>query len=365
MKTLDAASHFQNRPVLVTGAKGFIGSFLTEQLVAWGAEVHALVRPSAYPDLAVLLPFLSKLQIHWADLADPQALGRALGALRGKKDVIVFHLAAQSHVNESTNRPTETVLSNIVGTLNLLQALVDKEIDVFKISLAGSSEEYGQMDPERRKDYERDAQDAVLLNERTPLNPRSVYATSKVASNLLGLNYHGSHGLPVVITRLVNTYGPRQHPRHITGAVITRALSQERLEMPLAPVRRDFLYVEDGVCAHVHSALFGNAGETYVYGSGRSIAVADWAKLILRRGESLGFWGPRALQVLPEAAPSARSGFPATVADARKIQGISGWEPRHSWEEGIDRAIAWYAENRTRWQAVVQPLGENPLRKAS
>ena len=112
-----------------------------------------------------------------------------------------------------------------------------------------------------------------MLDERSPVNPQSVYATSKVAADFLTRNYHAAYGLPTVVTRMFNNYGPRQNPRFITGAIITQALSRDTICLGYLAAKRDFCFVKDGARGHIFATLFGTPGEIYVYGSGRAISI--------------------------------------------------------------------------------------------
>src|SRR3989344_3439425 len=109
--------------------------------------------------------------------------------------------------------------------------------------------------------------------EKSPLNPQSIYATSKVAADFLTRNFHSAYGIPTVVTRMFNNYGPRQNPRFITGTIITQAISRDIIELGVLSPKRDFCYVEDGAMGHINVALFGNPGETYVYGYGQTISI--------------------------------------------------------------------------------------------
>src|SRR5262249_5359089 len=131
---------------------------------------------------------------------------------------------------------------------------------------------------------------SLILHERSPINPKSIYATSKVAADFLTMNYFDAYGVPAVVTRMFNNYGPRQNPRYVTGTIITQALERAKIELGQLDPLRDFCFCTDGVRGHLTVAARGNPGDVYVYGQGENISMADWAALILRVGEEGGYW---------------------------------------------------------------------------
>jgi dTDP-glucose 4,6-dehydratase len=177
-----------------------------------------------------------------------------------------------------------------MGTLHLLQATVDLDLDITKFDTAGTSEEYGNVKQEMREKHDIGTDDRVLLSERSPVNPTSIYATSKLAADFLTMNFHDAYGLPTVTTRMFNNYGPRQNPRFITGTIITQALTRDVVELGDLEPKRDMCFVGDGVEGHLHVALEGNAGEQYVYGHGENVSMQEWAEMILAIGAERGHW---------------------------------------------------------------------------
>jgi len=350
---MDLGSRLEDRAVFVTGADGFIGSHLVDQLVASGADVHAFVRATSSGRLMNIRQHSDAITVHRGDLRDKHSVTRALRGLADASDSLVFHLGAQAHVGESWDRPYETVDTNVTGTLNLLQSIVDLDLDVAKIDTAGTSEEYGNVDEEMRDKHETDDGGHLLLSERSPINPTSVYATSKLAADFLTMNFHDAYGLPAVTTRMFNNYGPRQNPRYITGTIITQALERDIVELGNLTPKRDLCYVSDGVRGHLHVALEGNAGEQYVYGYGENISMREWAHTILEVGTERGFWErPEIVQVEERFRPGD-----SDVEELRvgydKLHEETGWEPTVSWREGIRRTIEWYADNREHWYGRV------------
>jgi dTDP-glucose 4,6-dehydratase len=261
----------------------------------------------------------------------------------------VFHLGAQAHVGESWHRPYETVMANTIGTLNLLQSVVDWGLELEKFDTAGTSEEYGNVREAVAHHHDFDEEGGLILHERSPINPKSIYATAKVAADFLTMNYHDAFGVPGVVTRMFNNYGPRQNPRYVTGTIITQALTREHIELGALEPLRDFCFCTDGVRGHLTVAARGVPGELYVYGQGSNISMADWVELILKIGEDKGYWTGRQVVTNPERFRPGTTDVMALRVGYEKLNRETGWKPRVSWEEGVLKTIDWYAQNRDRW----------------
>src|SRR4030095_10400069 len=168
-------SVYEGRTVLVTGADGFMGSHLTDALVELGATVHAFVRATSSGALNNIGHLRRRLKVPFADLTDKTSIDFLVRELREAPDKpYVFHLGAQAHVHESWHRPYETVMANTVGTLNLLQSIVDNGLDLEKFDTAGTSEEYGNVREAVAHHHDFDDEGGLILHERSPINPKSV-----------------------------------------------------------------------------------------------------------------------------------------------------------------------------------------------
>jgi dTDP-glucose 4,6-dehydratase len=343
--------YFAGRTCLVTGADGFMGSHLTEALVYLDANVQAFVRATSSGALNNIGHLRGNVRVHFADLTDKTSVDYLVKDLLDAPDKpYVFHLGAQAHVGESWHRPYETIMANTVGTLNLLQSIVDNGLELEKFDTAGTSEEYGNVHEAVAHHHDFDDEGGLILHERSPINPKSVYATSKVAADFLTMNYHDAFGVPAVVTRMFNNYGPRQNPRYVTGTIITQALTRETIELGQLDPMRDFCFCTDGARGHLTVAARGIPGDLYVYGQGENISMRDWADLILRVGRENGHWD--ANREVVSTAERYRPGASEVMAlrvGYDKLNRETGWEPRVSWEEGVAKTIAWYAENRDRW----------------
>jgi dTDP-glucose 4,6-dehydratase len=353
---------YAGRTCLVTGADGFMGSHLTDALVHLGANVVAFVRATSSGALNNIRHLSGSLRVVFADLTDKTSVDYLMRDLGQAPDrPYVFHLGAQAHVGESWHRPYETVIANTFGTLNLLQSVVDQGVELEKFDTAGTSEEYGNVRESVAHHHDFDTAGALILHERSPINPKSIYATSKVAADFLTMNYHDAYGVPGVVTRMFNNYGPRQNPRYVTGTIITQALSRPEVELGALEPLRDFCFCTDGVRGHLTVAAHGVPGDVYVYGQGENISMRDWSDLILRVGQEHGFWGDDRHVVINERRlrPGATDVMALRVG-FEKLNAETGWRPLVSWEEGVLRTIRWYAENRERWVGRVDWLTPSP-----
>jgi dTDP-glucose 4,6-dehydratase len=355
---------YRGRTCLVTGADGFMGSHLTEALVALGADVVAFVRATSSGALNNIGHLRDELAVVFADLTDKTSvdfLVRDHLASAGDRPY-VFHLGAQAHVGESWHRPYETVMANTVGTLNLLQSIVDHKVELEKFDTAGTSEEYGNVRESVAHHHDFDEQGGLILHERSPINPKSIYATAKVAADFLTMNYTDAYGIPGVVTRMFNNYGPRQNPRYVTGTIITQALSRPEIELGALEPLRDFCFCTDGVRGHLTVAAKGVAGDHYVYGQGTNISMADWTQLILEVGEQNGYWpGDRRVVTNEQRLRPGVTDVMALRVGYEKLHQETGWEPKVSWEEGVRQTIDWYARNRDKWAGRVDWRTRSPV----
>ena len=362
----DFEDAYRDRTCLVTGADGFMGSHLTEALVHLGAHVVAFVRATSSGALNNIGHLRRDVDVVFADLTDKTSIDHCVRdhLVKAPDRPYVFHLGAQAHVGESWHRPYETVMANTVGTLNLLQSIVDNDVELEKFDTAGTSEEYGNVRESSRHHHDFDESGSLILHERSPINPKSIYATAKVAADFLTMNYHDAYGIPGIVTRMFNNYGPRQNPRYVTGTIITQALSRPEIELGALDPLRDFCFCSDGVRGHLTVAARGIPGDVYVYGQGENISMRDWLEMILRLGHENGFWEDDRHVVTNESR--LRPGVTDVMAlrvGYEKLQRETGWEPKVSWEEGLLSTIRWYAENRERWVGRVDWM--SPARSTS
>jgi dTDP-glucose 4,6-dehydratase len=326
-------SAWSGRPVLVTGAGGFIGSHLVERLAAEGAQVRALLRYTSRREEGNL-KFLNgvvrdQLECLYGDLRDPATAREAV------RDVdTVFHLAASISIPYSYAHPGEVVETNVGGTMNILQA--GQEGRVRRVILTSSSEVYGTAQ-------------YVPIDELHPLQPQSPYAASKVAADMLGLSFYRSYGLPVAIVRPFNTYGPRQSMRAVIPTIVTQALTQETIKLGALHPTRDFLYVEDTVEAFLTAALHDEAvGEIVNFGFGATISIGELAEQVIQ------LVGRRVrVESVPDRLRPERSEVLKLHASRVKAERLLGWTPSVPLREGLSRTIAWISEHVAEFEPSV------------
>jgi dTDP-glucose 4,6-dehydratase len=309
--------NWKGRKVLVTGAGGFIGSHLVEELLALDAEVTAFVRYNSQGSTGFLASLGKGVRIAAGDLEEYQSVRDAVDGQE-----YVFHLGAIGGVPYSYIHPREVVSTNVMGTLNVLTAA--KEMRPNLVILTSTSEVYGTAR-------------YIPIDENHPFQAQSPYAASKIAADKLGEAFHRAYGLPVATVRPFNTFGPRQSTRAVIPTIITQALRGRTLRLGAVTPTRDFLFVKDTVRAFLATAASPKApGETFNFGSGQEISIRE---LVTKVASLLG----KEIEILtdeirlrPEASEVQR-----LCADIRKAQTLLDWQPRYSLEEGLRETCTW------------------------
>lgn len=349
---------FQDRTVLVTGATGFIGSHLVDILVEMQADVRVLVRESS--NLQWLDPVLDQIVLYKGDLLDLSSLLDICEDLQkmGSKQPIIFHLAAQSHVGESWVIPHLSLETNIMGTLNILEAIRRTHLDIHMLSIAASSEEYGNQ-PEIKNSNK-------ALDESSPIDPVSPYGVGKAAADFLARSYALAYQIPIVVVRKFNNFGPRQRLSFITPDVIRRARLDKKLEMGDLRPQRDFLFVRDGAYAHIFAATKGTPGQIYCAGYGETITMRDWTEKILALGKKMELWDEVPITGDPNRLRPGDSELWWLLVDSTKLRSETGWQPLYTWDEGLEITLQWYAEHtdllKVQWDSQSIRHNIRPLR---
>ncbi|MBP1654411.1 MAG: dTDP-glucose 4,6-dehydratase [Bacteroidetes bacterium] len=319
--------------VLVTGGAGFIGSNFVRYMLRQrpGARVvnyDALTYAGNLENLTDVAGNPSYVFVK-GDIRDVEGV-RAL--FRAHAIDTVVHFAAESHVDRSIMGAGVFVETNVLGTQVLLDAA--REAGVERFVHVSTDEVYGSLGPTGK------------FTEHTPLHPNSPYAASKAGSDLLALAAHHTHGLPVVVTRCSNNYGPHQFPEKLIPLMIANALDGKSL-----PVYgdggnvRDWLYVEDH-CAAIDAVLQrGSPGEVYNIGGNNEWKNIDIVRLLLRL---LG--KPESLITFVRDRPGHDRRY---AIDATKTRAEIGWEPAHSFEKGLQETVDWYRHNESWWRRVM------------
>jgi dTDP-glucose 4,6-dehydratase len=314
---------------VVTGAGGFIGSHLTERLLKEGMRVRALVRYNSSHDIGFLrdlAPTLRKrLDIVHGNVEDSRQVGELCQGARW-----VFHLAALIGIPYSYSAPGSYVNTNILGTLNILEA--GKRHHAEKILVTSTSEVYG----------------TALFTPMTtdhPLQAQSPYSATKIAADKLAESYARSFAVPVMIIRPFNTYGPRQSMRAVIPTIIVQALTSKRVCLGDPTPVRDLNYVADTVDGFLRAARQGKPdGRVYQFASGRGISIGELAKEIL---EILGCDIPivsETKRFRPEASEVRR-----LIGDAAIAKRDLEWNSTVSLRTGLKKTIDWIRKNLPRF----------------
>jgi dTDP-glucose 4,6-dehydratase len=323
-------AYFRGRRVLVTGAGGFIGSHLTERLVEAGARVRAFVRYQSRGEqgwLDDLAPErAAALEVVRGDLRDPDALARAV-----EDQEIVFHLGALIAIPYSYLHPHDFVQTNVVGTAHLLDACRSR--GVARLVHTSTSEVFGTAK-------------RVPIDESHPRVGQSPYAASKIAADALVESYHRSFGLPAVILRPFNTFGPRQSARAVIPAIASQCLAGRDVELGSTHPTRDLTYVDDTVEGFLRAASApGVEGQDFNLGTGREISVGELAQLVIEMTGGKSRLVHDAARVRPEQSEVER-----LCADHRRARDRLGYAPRVRLEEGLARTLRWIEANLSRFR---------------
>lgn len=315
--------YWDSKTVLVTGAGGFIGSHLTERLVALGAKTRALVRYNSANSWGWLnnSPCKDDIEIILGDIQDRDSVYEAVKGVD-----VIFHLAALIAIPYSYQSPLSYIRTNIEGTLNVLQAA--RSLDVARIVQTSTSEVYGTAR-------------YVPIDENHPLQGQSPYSASKIGGDKLAESFYLSFGLPVSIIRPFNTYGPRQSTRAVIPTIITQAKTQSEVRLGSLTPTRDFNYVADTVEGFIKMAESPDAvGKFINIGSGQEISIGDLAKTI---ANLLG-------KDIPVVCDNQRlrpknSEVERLCAANNLAKEVLNWQPQHTLKEGLAKTIQWMENN--------------------
>lgn len=318
-------SSYGGRAVLVTGADGFIGSHLVEALVGAGARVTALTLYNSFDSYGWLddLPdeTLAAVKRIRVDIRDAGLMRRVL-----EDQEIVFHLAALIAIPHSYVAPQSYVETNILGTLNVLEAA--RANGARRVVHTSTSEVYGSAL-------------TLPISEQHPLQGQSPYSASKIGADMLAESYVRSFDLPVVILRPFNTYGPRQSERAIIPTLIRQFLDPDCavLKVGDTTTERDFTFVTDTAAAFMAagSGTSVEFGRPYNAGSGKMISVGNLIDVL---AQVIGT--PKAVSREPERMRPGKSEVRALQADSRRFSGHTGWQPRLALQQGLARTTEWW-----------------------
>ena len=309
--------------VLVTGADGFIGSHLTEMLVAKGYQVKALSQYNSFNNWGWLedVKYNEEIEVLTGDIRDPHYCKHIT------KDVdVIFHLAALIAIPYSYIAPDSYVDTNIKGTLNICQAA--KENGNIRVIHTSTSEVYGTAQ-------------YVPIDEKHPLQPQSPYSATKIAADAMAMSFYNAFELPVTIARPFNTYGPRQSARAVIPTIITQIANRVK-EIKLGDLTptRDFNYVEDTCRGFIALAEENKTtGETINIGSNFEISIGDTLNMIKEIMQSDVEFITDEQRIRPEKSEVFR-----LWCDNAKIEKLTGFKPQVDIRQGLQKTIEWITE---------------------
>ena len=323
--------YWENKRVLVTGASGFIGSHVVERLVQLGAQVRAFVHYNSRNDwgLLELLPkeTLDHIEVFPGDLTDAALIYKAVAGCQ-----VVFHLGALIAIPYSYQAPQQFIDTNVKGTLNILQACLEEQIE--KMIHTSTSETYGS---------------ALYtpIDEEHPLQAQSPYAASKIAADKLVESFHCSFELPVAIIRPFNTYGPYQSARAVIPTIISQALSDDdSIKLgSLTPVR-DLTFIEDTVSGFIRVAESGKSiGSVFNVGTGHGVTISELVTVVLR---IIGV--DKHIVADSKRFRPVKSEVTVLVCNNTKAREILEWRPRYTLEQGLQYTVEYIRNNLYRYK---------------
>lgn len=313
---------YTGRTVLLTGASGFIGSHLAEELVTCGASVRAFLHYNSRGEDGNLKYLASEIrreiQTIYGDLTDPEAVRKAV---RGASHV--FHLGALIAIPYSYIHPFSFVQTNVLGTANILNACLEAGIE--RLVTTSTSEVYGTAV-------------TIPMDETHRLHPQSPYAASKASADHLAESYAHSFDLPVVIVRPFNAFGPRQSMRAVIPMIVVQALRHGTIDIGSTEPTRDFNFVTD--IAHgfaLAGDTAGITGEVFNLGTGTEHSIAEVIQAVSSLLGTELLVNERADRLRPPSSEVQR-----LVADSSKAASRLGWAPQHHFREALKQTMEWY-----------------------
>jgi GDP-4-dehydro-6-deoxy-D-mannose reductase len=312
------------KKALITGISGFVGSYLAEFLLNKGIEVYGTIRWRSKLDN--ILHIKDKLKLVEADIRDSHSVQKAIEEVEPD---YVFHLASQSFVPMSWRAPADTMETNAIGTIHLLEAIRQSDCNPI-IQIAGSSEEYGMV-----------YQNELPIRETNSLRPLSPYGVSKVAEDLLGQQYHRSYGLKIVVTRAFNHTGPRRGEVFVTSnfskqiAEIEKGLKEPVIYVGNLSAQRDFSDVRDIVRAYWLAVNKCEYGEVYNICSGKARTIQSVLDLLLDMTD-------KKIEIKQDPSRMRPSDVEILFGDYSKFKEKTGWTPEIPFEKTMQDLLDYW-----------------------
>ena len=314
------------KKILVTGADGFIGSHLTELLMDRGYDVKAFTYYNSFNSWGWLDSFskekLKELEIFSGDIRDPNGVREAMKGVDA-----VFHLAALIAIPFSYHSPDSYVDTNIKGTLNVLQAA--RDVNLERVLVTSTSEVYGTAQ-------------YVPIDEKHPFQGQSPYSATKIGADRLAESFYRSFQLPVTIVRPFNTFGPRQSARAVIPTIISQLIAgQNEIKLGALSPTRDFNYVKDTVAGFL--SIYESVktiGEEINIATQTEISIQDLAKEIIRQIRPSATIISDEQRIRPKDSEVNR-----LLGSNKKIMELTDWKPQYTFEQGIEETISFIREN--------------------
>jgi len=313
--------------VLITGITGFVGSHLSELMLKKNLEVYGIERWRSKTENVEHIK--DKLKLIEADMRDAHSIEKVI---REVEPDYIFHLAAQSFVPMSWNAPADTMTTNVIGTINLFEA-VRKSKNEPKIQVAGSSEEYGFVRPNE-----------LPIKETSQLRPLSPYGVSKVAQDRLSYQYHKSYGLNIVITRAFNHTGPRRGEVFVTSnfskqvAQIEKGVQKPVIKVGNLNAKRDFSDVRDVVRAYWLALQKCKFGEVYNICSGKSRTIKSVLDIVLNLSKA------KNIKIEKDPSRMRPSDVEVLQGNFAKFNKATGWKPKIPFEKTMEDLLNYWRE---------------------
>jgi NAD dependent epimerase/dehydratase len=317
----------KGKKVLVTGADGFIGSHLVEELLEQGCKVRAFVFYNSFGNWGWLDTIgdekLSQIEIFAGDIRDPNGVRKAMQGID-----IVFHLAALIAIPFSYHSPDSYVDTNVKGTLNVLQSA--RDLGTERVIVTSTSEVYGTAK-------------YVPIDEKHPLQGQSPYSASKIGADKMAESFYRSFKLPVVIVRPFNTYGPRQSARAVIPTIITQLLSGvTEIKLGSLSPTRDFNFVIDTVAGFLAIAACDAAiGSEINISTQKEVSIGQIASEIIAQINPSASLICDEIRIRPEMSEVER-----LLGSNEKIHSLTNWEPKYTLSTGIQASIRWFEKNQ-------------------
>ena len=320
--------------ILITGADGFIGSHLTEELVKKGNKVKAFAYYNSFNTWGWLdtLPkdIMKEVEVFTGDIRDPNGVREAM---KGMEEV--YHLAALIAIPFSYHSPDTYVDTNIKGTLNVLQAA--RDIDISRLLITSTSEVYGTAQ-------------YVPIDELHPFQGQSPYSATKIGADRLSESFYRSFNMPITIVRPFNTYGPRQSARAVIPTIITQLLSgKEEIELGSLTPTRDFNFVKDTANGFIEIAKSDKTiGEEINIATQEEISIGELAEELIRQ------INPNARIICDEQRlRPEKSEVNRLLGSNEKIKKLTNWKPKYTFEQGIAETVEFFKGNLDKYKTDI------------